>query len=127
MRPHLEELSNIANVFISAYPNAGLPNEFGQYDETAHETAHQVDEFMKAGLVNIVGGCCGTTPEHIKCIADKAAKYPARKKTGDSTSHAPERTGSGYANPESVFMNVGERTNITGSPKFSKLDFRRGL
>src|SRR5580692_9014619 len=80
LRPHLEELSTIANAYISAYPNAGLPNEFGQYDETAHETAHQVDDFMKAGLVNIVGGCCGTTPEHIKCIADKAAKYPARKK-----------------------------------------------
>ena len=69
-----KNLSNIANVFISAYPNAGLPNEFGQYDETAHETAHQVDEFMQAGLVNIVGGCCGTTPEHIKCIAEKAAQ-----------------------------------------------------
>jgi 5-methyltetrahydrofolate--homocysteine methyltransferase len=121
MRPHLEELSNIANVFISAYPNAGLPNEFGQYDETAHETAHQVDDFMKAGLVNIVGGCCGTTPEHIKCIADKAAKYPARKKP----EIAPFMRLSGLEavtlTPESVFMNVGERTNITGSPKFSKL------
>ncbi|MDB5015280.1 MAG: metH, partial [Mucilaginibacter sp.] len=78
MRPHLQELSEKADVFISAYPNAGLPNEFGQYDETAHETAHQVDDFMKAGLVNIVGGCCGTTPEHIKCIAEKAAKYSPR-------------------------------------------------
>jgi 5-methyltetrahydrofolate--homocysteine methyltransferase len=78
MRPHIQELSEKANVFISAYPNAGLPNEFGQYDETAHETAHQVDDFMKAGLVNIVGGCCGTTPDHIKCIADRAAKYPPR-------------------------------------------------
>src|SRR5580693_7733607 len=63
MRPHLEELSEKADVFISAYPNAGLPNEFGGYDETAHETAHQVDDFMKAGMVNIVGGCCGTTTE----------------------------------------------------------------
>src|SRR5471032_349748 len=80
MRPHLEELSEKANVFISAYPNAGLPNEFGQHDENAHETAHQVDEFMKAGLVNIVGGCCGTTPDHIRCIAEKAAKYPPRIK-----------------------------------------------
>src|SRR3978361_128703 len=80
MRPHIQELSEKANVYISAYPNAGLPNEFGQYDETAHETAHQVDDFMKAGLTNIVGGCCGTTPEHIRCIADKAAKYPPRVK-----------------------------------------------
>jgi 5-methyltetrahydrofolate--homocysteine methyltransferase len=121
MRPHLEELSEKADVFISAYPNAGLPNEFGQYDETAHETAHQVDDFMKAGLVNIVGGCCGTTPEHIKCIAEKAAKYPPRQRP----EIAPYMRLSGLEavtlTPESVFMNIGERTNITGSPKFSKL------
>jgi len=121
MRPHLEELSEKANVFISAYPNAGLPNEFGQYDETAHETAHQVDDFMKAGLVNIVGGCCGTTPEHIKCIADKAAKYPARKKPEIEPYMRLSGLESVTLTPESVFMNVGERTNITGSPKFSKL------
>jgi len=121
MRPHLEELSNIADVFISAYPNAGLPNEFGQYDETAHETAHQVDDFMKAGLVNIVGGCCGTTPEHIKCIADKAAKYPARKRPEIEPYMRLSGLEAVTLTPESVFMNVGERTNITGSPKFSKL------
>ena len=106
-------------MFISAYPNAGLPNEFGQYDETAHD-GDQVDDFMKAGLVNIVGGCCGTTPEHIKCIADKAAKYPARLIPVD-----PDMRLSGLEavtiKPESIFVNVGERTNITGSPKFSKL------
>jgi 5-methyltetrahydrofolate--homocysteine methyltransferase len=121
MRPHLAELSEKANVYISAYPNAGLPNEFGQYDETAHETAHQIDDFIKNGLVNIVGGCCGTTPEHIKCIAEKAAKYQPR--------HIPQiepylRLSGLEAvtiTPESIFVNVGERTNITGSPKFSKL------
>jgi 5-methyltetrahydrofolate--homocysteine methyltransferase len=121
MRPHLEELSQKADVFISAYPNAGLPNEFGQYDETAHETAHQVDDFMKAGMVNIVGGCCGTTPEHIKCIAEKAAKYPPRL----IPTIEPYQRLSGLEavtiTPESIFVNVGERTNITGSPKFSKL------
>ncbi|MGF7079282.1 methionine synthase [Mucilaginibacter sp. UYCu711] len=121
MRPHIQELSEKANVFISAYPNAGLPNEFGQYDETAHETAHQVDDFMKAGLVNIVGGCCGTTPDHIKCIGDKAAKYPPRP----IPEVAPFMRLSGLEavtiTPESIFVNVGERTNITGSPKFSKL------
>ena len=76
MRPHLQELSEKANVFISAYPNAGLPNEFGGYDEMPHETAHQVDRRFPAisGMANIVGGCCGTTPEHIRCIAEKAAK-----------------------------------------------------
>jgi len=121
MRPHLEELSTIADVFISAYPNAGLPNEFGQYDETAHETAHQVDDFMQAGLVNIVGGCCGTTPEHIKCIADKAAQYPARKIPEIQPYMRLSGLEAVTLTPESVFMNVGERTNITGSPKFSKL------
>src|SRR5476651_2247255 len=121
MRPHLEELSTKANVFISAYPNAGLPNEFGQYDETAHETAHQVDDFIKAGLVNIVGGCCGTTPEHIKCIAERASKYPPRR----IPEIEPDLRLSGLEavtiKPESIFVNIGERTNITGSPKFSKL------
>ncbi|WP_342646466.1 methionine synthase [Mucilaginibacter sp. CSA2-8R] len=121
MRPYLEELSEKADVFISAYPNAGLPNEFGAYDETPHETAHQVDDFTKAGLVNIVGGCCGTTPDHIKCIADKAAKHAPRQKP----EVAPYMRLSGLEavtiTPEANFVNVGERTNITGSPKFSKL------
>jgi 5-methyltetrahydrofolate--homocysteine methyltransferase len=121
MRPHLEELSDKADVFISAYPNAGLPNEFGQYDETAHETAHQVDEFMKSGLVNIVGGCCGTTPEHIKCIAEKAAKYPPRKRPEIEPYMRLSGLEAVTITPESVFVNIGERTNITGSPKFSKL------
>jgi 5-methyltetrahydrofolate--homocysteine methyltransferase len=121
MRPHIQELSEKADVFISAYPNAGLPNEFGQYDETPHETAHQVDDFIRSGLVNIVGGCCGTTPDHIKCIADKAAKYPPRL----IPTVEPHMRLSGLEaitiTPESIFVNVGERTNITGSPKFSKL------
>ena len=121
MRPHLEELSTKADVFISAYPNAGLPNEFGQYDETAHETAHQVDDFMKAGLVNIVGGCCGTTPEHIRCIAEKAAKYPARLKPEIEPYLRLSGLEAVTLTPETNFVNIGERTNITGSPKFSKL------
>jgi 5-methyltetrahydrofolate--homocysteine methyltransferase len=121
MRPHLEELSEKANVFISAYPNAGLPNEFGQYDETAHETAHQVDEFIKAGLVNIVGGCCGTTPEHIRCIAEKAAKYPPRIKPEIKPYLRLSGLEAVTLTPETNFVNIGERTNITGSPKFSKL------
>ena len=121
MRPHLEELSAKADVFISAYPNAGLPNEFGQYDETAHETAHQVDDFMKASLVNIVGGCCGTTPEHIKCIAEKAAKYPPRLKPEIEPYLRLSGLEAVTLTPETNFVNIGERTNITGSPKFSKL------
>ncbi len=79
MRPHLEELSDKADVFISAYPNAGLPNEFGGYDEMPHETAHFIEDFIGAGMVNIVGGCCGTTPDHIGCIAEKAAQGAPRK------------------------------------------------
>ncbi len=121
MRPHIEELSEKAQCFISAYPNAGLPNEFGAYDEQPHQTAHLVEDFIEHGFVNIVGGCCGTTPEHIKCIADKAAKYPPRQ----VPFHEPHLRLSGLEavtiTPESIFVNVGERTNITGSPKFSKL------
>ncbi|WP_121808146.1 methionine synthase [Mucilaginibacter kameinonensis] len=121
MRPHLAELSEKAGVYISAYPNAGLPNEFGQYDETPHETAHQVDDFIKAGLVNIVGGCCGTTPDHIKCIADKAASFPPRPIPQIEPDMRLSGLESVTIKPESIFVNVGERTNITGSPKFSKL------
>jgi 5-methyltetrahydrofolate--homocysteine methyltransferase len=79
MRPYLEALSNIASCYISCYPNAGLPNEFGEYDETPHVMCLQVNEFLDAKLVNIIGGCCGTTPDHIKEIATSAAKHEPRK------------------------------------------------
>lgn len=121
MRPHIEELSAKSASFISAYPNAGLPNEFGAYDEVPHETAHLLEDFIENGFVNIVGGCCGTTPDHIKCIAEKAAQYPPR------TPPVPEpflRLSGLEAltlTPETNFVNIGERTNVTGSPKFSKL------
>jgi len=80
LRPYLQVLSEKAPYFISAYPNAGLPNEFGQYDESAEQMGAQVEEFLKEGLVNILGGCCGTTPEHIKVIAQLAARYSPRKR-----------------------------------------------
>lgn len=121
MRPHIEELSAKAECYISAYPNAGLPNEFGAYDELPHQTAHLVDDFITSGFVNIVGGCCGTTPEHIACIAKQAQKAKPRK----IPQVAPHLRLSGLEpitiTPESIFVNIGERTNITGSPKFSKL------
>ena len=121
MRPHIEELAAKAQCYVSAYPNAGLPNEFGAYDEQPHETAHLVDDFIISGFVNIVGGCCGTTPDHIGCIAKKAAAAQPRK----IPIVAPYLRLSGLEpvtiTPESIFVNVGERTNITGSPKFSKL------
>lgn len=78
MRSHIEELSQICNCFTSAYPNAGLPNAFGEYDEQPHETAHIIEEWAANGWLNIVGGCCGTTPDHIKHIADEVAKFKPR-------------------------------------------------
>lgn len=131
MRPHIEELSEKASCFISAYPNAGLPNEFGAYDELPHETAHLVEDFIENGFVNIVGGCCGTTPEHIKCIAEKAAKYPPRVPTVPKPYFRLSGLEPVTLTPETNFVNIGERTNITGSPKFSKLilsgDFEAAL
>lgn len=121
MRPYLEELSTKAPFYVSAYPNAGLPNQFGEYDQDAHEMGHQIEDFLKAGFLNIVGGCCGTTPSHIQRIAEIARQSKPRKKpTSDSLLHL-----SGLEpvtlRPESNFMNVGERTNVTGSKKFLRL------
>ena len=79
MRPHIEELSQIAACYVSAYPNAGLPNAFGEYDEQPHETAHIIEEWAANGWLNIVGGCCGTTPDHIKHIAEEVSKFKARQ------------------------------------------------
>ena len=79
MRPHIEELSQIASCYTSAYPNAGLPNAFGEYDEQPDETAHIIEEWAREGFVNIVGGCCGTTPDHIRHIAQQVKKFEARK------------------------------------------------
>jgi 5-methyltetrahydrofolate--homocysteine methyltransferase len=79
MRPHIEELSQIAACYTSAYPNAGLPNAFGEYDEQPHETAHIIEEWAANGWLNIVGGCCGTTPDHIKHIADEVRKFKPRE------------------------------------------------
>ena len=121
LRPYLEELSDKSPFYVSAYPNAGLPNQFGEYDQDAHEMGHQIEEFLQAGFINIVGGCCGTTPAHIKRIAELAKKAtPRKRKERDTLMHL-----SGLEpltlRPESNFMNVGERTNVTGSKKFLRL------
>ena len=79
LRPYLKTLSDNTNYLVSAHPNAGLPNEFGEYDETPESMAEQIEEFMQQGLVNIIGGCCGTTPAHITAIAALAEKYQPRK------------------------------------------------
>ncbi|KKX29302.1 methionine synthase [Rhizobium sp. LC145] len=121
MRPHLQELSGVADAFICAYPNAGLPNEFGQYDETPEMMARQVEGFAREGLVNVVGGCCGSTPEHIRAIAEAVAPYKPR----EGPEHKSFMSLSGLEpfvlTKEIPFVNVGERTNVTGSAKFRKL------
>lgn len=121
MRPHVEALSNIADTFTSAYPNAGLPNEFGQYDQTAEEMQAFIRDFAASGFVNMIGGCCGTTPEHIRAMAEAVKGLPPRQ--------IPQVPGytmlSGLEpliiRPETNFVNVGERTNVTGSRQFARL------
>jgi 5-methyltetrahydrofolate--homocysteine methyltransferase len=121
LRPYVEEFSRIADCAVIAYPNAGLPNAFGEYDEHACETADLVREFATAGLVNIVGGCCGTTAEHIAHIGEAVAPLAVRV----PPKLPPRCRLSGLEaldiGPESLFVNVGERTNVTGSAKFRKL------
>ncbi|MBO6716691.1 MAG: methionine synthase [Rhizobiaceae bacterium] len=121
MRPHLAELSSVAETFTCAYPNAGLPNAFGEYDESPEFMASQVEEFAREGLVNVVGGCCGSTPEHISAIRDAVAKYQPR----EPAEHAPLMRLSGLEpftlSKDIPFVNVGERTNVTGSARFRKL------
>ena len=121
MRAHVAELSRIAGTLVCAYPNAGLPNEFGLYDESPEFMAGLLEEFASAGLVNIVGGCCGTTPAHIRAIADAVKDKPPRQ----IPEVEPLLRLSGLEpfalTPEIPFVNVGERTNVTGSAKFRKL------
>ena len=121
LRPHISTLSEKSELLVSAHPNAGLPNEFGEYDETPESTAVQIEEFLKEELINIIGGCCGTTPEHIKAIADVAKKYKPR--VPPVLDHLPRYAGLEplVVFKESNFVNVGERTNVTGSAKFKKL------
>ncbi|MET0748126.1 MAG: methionine synthase, partial [Rhizobium sp.] len=121
MRPHLQELSGVSDTLICAYPNAGLPNEFGQYDESPEMMAAQIEGFASEGLVNIVGGCCGSTPDHIRAIAEAVSKYKPRA----LPEHKPFMALSGLEpfvlTRDIPFVNVGERTNVTGSAKFRKL------
>ncbi|TPW33387.1 methionine synthase [Martelella alba] len=121
MLPHLQELSGVADTFICAYPNAGLPNEFGLYDQGPDDMARQVGNFARQGLVNIVGGCCGSTPEHIAAVAEAVGQYKPRQ----VPEHKPFLALSGLEpfvlTSDIPFVNVGERTNVTGSAKFRKL------
>ena len=120
IRPWLSELSTIADTFISVYPNAGLPNEYGGYDESPKELAKFIEEFALDGLVNIVGGCCGTTPEHIRAICDVIKGIKPRKIPAISPLTRLSGLEAVVLRPENNFVNIGERTNITGSLKFKR-------
>ena len=121
LRPYIEELARIADVPVCAYPNAGLPNAFGEYEETPHETATILREFAASGFLNIVGGCCGTTPEHIRLL--RAAIGPFAPRALPEIEVQTRLSGLEPLNigPGSLFVNVGERTNVTGSARFRKL------
>ncbi|MDK1377065.1 MULTISPECIES: methionine synthase [unclassified Sinorhizobium] len=121
MRAHIDELSSVADTLVCAYPNAGLPNEFGRYDESPEAMAAEIEGFAHDGLVNIVGGCCGSTPAHIRAIAEAVAKYPPRK-VPEIERHMRLSGLEPYTLTKDIpFVNVGERTNVTGSAKFRKL------
>jgi 5-methyltetrahydrofolate--homocysteine methyltransferase len=133
MRPYVAELSRFAGEYVSCHPNAGLPNAFGEYDEAPAETARLLGEFAQAGVLNIVGGCCGTTPEHIRAIAEAVRDLPPRERTERTErSERSERLErrerfTQYAGletltirPDSNFILIGERTNVTGSKRFAR-------
>ncbi len=121
LRPYVEELSRIADAHVCAYPNAGLPNAFGEYDETACETAALIRDYAESGFVNIVGGCCGTTPEHIAHVAQAVAGLPPRRPAVLEPRCRLAGLEPLNIGPELLFVNVGERTNVTGSAKFRRL------
>ncbi|MDD9891775.1 MAG: methionine synthase, partial [Gammaproteobacteria bacterium] len=121
LRPHMDTISSYVDCFVSCHPNAGLPNEFGEYDQTPAEMATIIGEFAEKGLLNIVGGCCGTTPKHITAIADAVANHPPRKPPEISPACRLSGLEAFNITSQSLFVNVGERTNVTGSAKFASL------
>ncbi len=122
MRPYIAELARIASTYVSCYPNAGLPNAFGEYDEAPETTARLLHDFATNGFVNLVGGCCGTTPAHVRAIADRIAELPPRRLPSEHNGFA---SFAGLETltirPETNFIMVGERTNVTGSRRFRRL------
>ncbi|QDT97361.1 methionine synthase [Gimesia aquarii] len=121
LRQYVKELSRVADTYVSAHPNAGLPNEFGEYDQTASEMATIVDEFASSGFVNILGGCCGTTPAHIKAITESMANHPPRKVPEIEPALRLSGLEPFNVTKDSLFVNVGERCNVTGSARFKRL------
>jgi 5-methyltetrahydrofolate--homocysteine methyltransferase len=121
LRPHVREVSGVADTFISVHPNAGLPNEFGGYDDTPEYMAEALAEFAESGLINVVGGCCGTTPDHIAAIADSVAGIAPRSQPEDRHICTLSGLEPLVFNDVTGFVNVGERTNVAGSARFKKL------
>ncbi|MFL5134331.1 MAG: homocysteine S-methyltransferase family protein, partial [Microvirga sp.] len=121
MRAHIQEIGKVADTLVCAYPNAGLPNEFGLYDERPEATANMLAEFADAGLVNVVGGCCGTTPDHIRAIAEAVAGKAPRSVPRVQPLMRLSGLEPFILTSDIPFVNVGERTNVTGSAKFRKL------
>ena len=131
MRPYVEELARIATCYVSCYPNAGLPNAFGEYDEHPTETGGYLEDFAQSGFVNIVGGCCGTTPDHIRAIGTAVAGLSPREIDDSKLGNGNSPTASRFTQfagletltirPDSNFQMIGERTNVTGSARFARL------
>jgi len=121
LRQYVEEIAGIANCHINTHPNAGLPNEFGEYDESPETMAAEIEQWAEEGYLNIIGGCCGTTPAHIRAIAQAVAKYPPRKPRANDFTTRLAGLEPCNITKESLFVNVGERTNVTGSAKFKRL------
>jgi len=121
LRQYVEELSGIADVHVSAHPNAGLPNEFGEYDETPEEIAAELADWAANGFINIVGGCCGTTPDHIRAIVEAVSQHPPRPLPHIEPACRLSGLEPCNITADSLFVNVGERTNVTGSAIFKRL------
>jgi methylmalonyl-CoA mutase cobalamin-binding domain/chain len=121
MRPYIEEMSRVSTVFVSSYSNAGLPNAMGGYDETPATMGKFAEDFASSGFVNILGGCCGTTPDHIRAIAEAVKNIPPRKPSSRPRYMRLSGLEPFELNPQTNFVNVGERTNVTGSAVFAKL------
>ncbi len=121
LRPHIEEIASLADCFVSTHPNAGLPNEFGDYDQSAEEMSAIIVEFATSGFVNIVGGCCGTTPEHIRAISQAIVGVSPRKIPKRMPACRLSGLEAFNIDESSLFVNVGERTNVTGSARFARL------
>jgi len=121
LRQYIEELSHLADIRISAHPNAGLPNEFGEYDETPEQIAAELGDWAANGFLNIVGGCCGTTPDHIRAIVAAVSQHPPRVVPEIETQCRLAGLEPFNIGKDSLFVNVGERTNVTGSARFKRL------